>query len=320
MTRRTDWQQTEQLRGHRGAVYALAWSPDGTTIASASSDGTICLWNAKAGKPLLCLEAHEGSAWGLAWAPDGRTLASAGADGAVRLWNPVNGTVMREIPGSEGCAFCVAWEPGGQALVSGHADGTLKYHVLEPGKTSIAWPGHTSGGLSTEVIAAAWSPRGETFATGGIDFAVRLWTPARACLAVIRAKTEARNDINGLAWSPDGRTLAAAGQDGTIRLWDPMAKRELAVLSIGPAYWTRGVAWSPDGLWLATTGGDGYVRLWDPLSGECLQALQGHESPIWSVAWSPDGKNLASGSGPYEAEGGDCGIRIWHASDSRGED
>ena len=313
MTQRTQWPQTQtgSLQGHRGAVYALAWSPDGETIASASSDGTIRLWNPAVERMERSIEAHEGSVWGLAWSPDGQTLASAGTDGAVRFWTPGNGTCIREAAGSEGIAFCIAWHPDGNRIVSGHADGTLKLHAINPNTPVAAWPGHTTGGLSTEVIAAAWAPNGETFATGGIDFAVRLWDREGSSLAALRAKTKARNDINGLAWSPDGQSLAAAGQDGTIRIWDPSSGHERAQVSIGPTYWTRGVAWSPDGHGLATTGGDGAVRLWNPATGESLAALRGHESPIWSVAWSPDGRTLASGSGPYEAPGGDCGIRLW---------
>ncbi|MCK5246354.1 hypothetical protein KAR02_05620, partial [Candidatus Bipolaricaulota bacterium] len=131
-------------------------------------------------------------------------------------------------------------------------------------------------------------------------------------LAVLRADTSARNDINGLSWSPDGRSLAAAGQNSVVHVWDIKTGEVVHELRIGyGSYWTRGVAYSPSGDFIATSGSDYTIRIWDAHSGEVLATLRGHRSPTWAVAWAPDESRLASGSGIYQGAGGDTTVRIW---------
>jgi WD40 repeat protein len=185
--------------------------------------------------------------------------------------------------------------------------------ILDPADLRVLaeWPGHVEGGLSTEVIAIAWSPDGTQLASGGLDFALRIWDAATgAPLAVLRATTYARNDINGVAWSPDGRRIATAGQDGYVRLWDPAERVEVRSFRVSLS-WARGVSWSPDGTALATSGAGGRLAIWDPQTGALLAALSERGPDVWAVAFSPDGTKLASGSGRYESRTGNSPIRIW---------
>ena len=220
--------ETSQLTGHLGAVYSIAWSPDGSRIATGSSDGTAHIWDAQTGTSLLILEEGTASRWGVAWSPDGTRVVTVRCGSMVRIWNAKTGEMLAELGRLVQCTLCVAWSPNGARLALGEGDGTIVLLDSSDLRIVAEWPGHVEGGLSTEVIAIAWSPDGTRLASGGLDFALRIWDAATgAPLAVLRATTYARNDINGVAWSPDGRQIATAGHDGYVRLWDPAERVEV---------------------------------------------------------------------------------------------
>ncbi|KAI9034767.1 WD40 repeat domain-containing protein, partial [Aspergillus affinis] len=81
----------QTLKGHSSAVQAVAFSPDGQTIASGSNDKTIKLWNAATGEQRQTLEGHSDSVRAVAFSPDGRTIASGSYDGTIKLWNAETG-------------------------------------------------------------------------------------------------------------------------------------------------------------------------------------------------------------------------------------
>ncbi|ODG99476.1 hypothetical protein A4S05_37535 [Nostoc sp. KVJ20] len=85
------------LKGHSDAVRGVAFSPDGKTIASVSSDKTVKLWNAATGKEISTLKGHSDAVWGVAFSPDGKTIASASLDKSVKLWNAGTGNLKNLI-------------------------------------------------------------------------------------------------------------------------------------------------------------------------------------------------------------------------------
>src|SRR5258708_17114968 len=109
-------------------VYALAWSPKGTALATGGKNGVIQVWNTKS-KPLLAApEKRFGGVYALAWSPDGTRLASGGQDQIIHLWNPMTGKqlVTYRSTFSTGAVLAVAWSPDGSYLASGSNNGLVQ--------------------------------------------------------------------------------------------------------------------------------------------------------------------------------------------------
>jgi WD40 repeat protein len=249
----------QPLEGHSGLVNSVAFSPDGTTLASVSDDHTIILWDVAArqrvGQPL---RGHSDEVTSVAFSPDGKILASGGWDETIILWDiatrqrigqPLRGPVTDNL----NCISCfyniesVAFSPDGKTLASGRWDGTV-----------ILWD------LETYQVI------GEPLA-GHTDF------------------------VHSVAFSPDGETLASGSRDGSIILWD-IATQQRTGQPLPDGAITS-VAFSQDGKTLVSGSFANTLILWDVASHQPIgHPLQGHSDIVTSVAFSPDGKTLASGS------------------------
>jgi cytochrome c len=202
-------QQPDQVfEGHRGPIVALAVSPDGARLASASWDHTVRVWSLGDGGQQV-LEGHAQNVNGVAFTPDGRSLVSAGYDGDLRIWPLVGGTPSVITLASPLNAVAVA--PDGE-IVTGGADGKLRLLTSEGQESREVQAGQTP------IVALAISPDGTSVAAAGIGGVVAVVD--RKARSIARTLADPGSPVWSVAFLPDNVTLLTGGADGKIRRWN----------------------------------------------------------------------------------------------------
>ena len=210
----TKWSLPEgaKVRLGKGSISEIAYSPDGTRLAVASSIG-IWIYNAETGEEFDLLTGHTSGVNSVAFSSDGNTLASGSRDTTIRLWDINTGRPLRTLTGHTLWVNSVAFSPDGNTLASGSADGTIRLWNSTTGENIVTLEGHTEG-----VTSVAFSVDGRTLASGSFDDTVRLWNPTTG--AHLATFSGHKGDVNAIAFSPDGITLASGSSDSTILLWE----------------------------------------------------------------------------------------------------
>ncbi len=331
----------EFKNAHKSAVNHLVFTPDGTRLASCSSDFAVRLWDFDVVMQSRDFEGHDGPVWTAVFSPDGTKILTASADKTVRVWNRDIGNVAFTIKDHTGPATVAQYSPDGKLIASGGADKVVRIFEADSGKALrtgeghigtitfldfsldskkivscgsdrriIVWDADTGKPLYTIndnpsiVAGVVFSPSGQQIAVANIDQTIRLYEASKGKLQ--QSWNAHGVAVNGVAYSPNGQYLASCGADMAVLVW-PMATPGTNVIRLtGHSGPVSMVAFRKDNVHLVSCGADQTIKLWkiEGNTGKEVQTFKGHKDWVTSVAFSKDGYHVISASV-------DRRMRIW---------
>jgi len=334
-------QREHQRLLHASAVLHVAFSPEGTQIATGEVARVATIWDLESGEALLRFEGHDAAVRHVAFSPNGSLLVTASSDGTARLWRRSDGSLLTTLSGHGGEVCCAVFSPDGARVLTAAADGEARLWEVPSGKALHSLRGHLkpirearfsrNGGsivtASSDHTARVWdaetgqarrvltghdgpvqdarfSPDGSLVVTASEDRTARVWrTLGGEVPLVLRGHTDG---VLSAVFSPNGRHILTGSRDGTARLWEVTAGLALRTFR-GHEGWVSDVGFSPDGGRIVTAGNDGTVRVWDARTAELVHVLRGHQRPVRHALFSPDGRYVVSA-------GNDGTIRVYLAT------
>ena len=283
------------------AAFAVAFGPGGQRLLAGCTDGKARLWEVATGRLLHDYEGHPSRPWILTYSPDGRVVATTDADSEVRLWDAEGGRLLHALRGHQARVSTMRFSPDGVQLVSGSND-----------QTAIVWTTGTGQRVSTlaarreEIDVLAFDRQRQTLVIGGPDGTIRVWNISEGKLhGILRGHP---GKVTAAVISPDGRLALSGSSDGSVKLWDLRARYLFKELTPHHGIVTR-VAVSPDGKLVGSAGTDAVVQLSEARTGRHLRTLAGHTKSVDALVFSPDSKWLVTG-------GADGAVLIWDAQNN----
>jgi WD40 repeat protein len=313
------------FKGHtKKCLWAVAFSPDGSSIATGGADTTIKVWDIETGTCLITLVGHQGWIRDIAFHPSVQMLASTSNDNTIKLWNLDTGECLNTLMSHIGIVSGAVFSPDGAILATSSSDCTIKLWHVSSGQCFQTLQGHAS-----TVWTITFSSDGTLLVSGGDDHRIKFWdVQTGQCIKTWQGHSNAIIAVNYVPKffrenrlsniSKGTRThnpeitdlvqtcewlLASGSEDQIIRFWEMQSQQCCATL-VGHKDRIMAFALSPDGHTLFSGSSDRSAKLWNIHTGECLKTFYGHTSWIWSVAYASDARILATA-------GVDETVRLW---------
>jgi WD40 repeat protein/tetratricopeptide (TPR) repeat protein len=294
-----------QVLRHNRAVLAVAFSPNGRSLATGRESNTAGIWDLDSGRQVLSVKHKDWRAqavYGVAVSPDGRWLATASEDKTARIWDVATGQEHHRMV-HDGAVLGVAFSPDGRWLATASGDRTARIWNLATGEE------HLRVLHDDAVRDVVFSPVNRTLATASADKTMGLWNADKG-QELLRLVHSDR--VLGVAFSRDGTLIATGGKDKKARIWETATGQQRIAISHQKA--VTSVAFSPDGHWLATGSSGKIGRIWEVSSGVEGPALEvglmsalPHSTTLYgnvvhAVAFSVDGRWFACASDDHTAK------------------
>lgn len=274
---------------HAQEINDAAWSPNGSTIATGSTDDTARLWNAETGHPIADPLKHGSDVDRVAFSPDGQLLATSGDDDMARVWNVKTGLAHTPPLPHAGSTTAISFGTDNRTLLSASEDGTVKLWRVEPPIDEA--PVQPIAADLPRRIAMGGDGRHELISSDGKEYRVYDGAEKRwVSLPIAHAGGMTAIDVN-----PSGQLIATAGNDRTARIWDGQTGRELAV-PMRHGSRVVDVAFSPDGLYVGTASDDNSARVWSATTGDPVTPPLWHNGGVRHIRFSPDSKFVLTAS------------------------
>lgn len=305
------------LKGHKAEVWWLEFRPQGDILASASFDGTVCLWNVQNGQQMAKLDNHNRAVACVVFSQDGKRLASSDWEGFLSIWDVAKQQQILEWQGHSAAIPGITFSPDGSLLASGGWDGHVM--IWDSATGEKVHPPLVHPPLSREfhallsgyekISCLAFTPNGQELVSGDLGGTVLVWNVATGAQVSPPLK-EHKVSANSVAITPDGHTLIGGCSDGALLLWDLPAFQIRGAPLRGHRSTVSWVRVSSDGKYVVSADWGGDLVIWQTAERQLLATLRKYDTKIFGAAFSPDGHTLASSSA-------DGRILIWSLDDRR---
>ena len=327
-----------------GAIFSVAYSPNGQFIAAGTDSGEIRVWRTFDNELWRILEGHKDAVRSITFRTNSQNLLSGADDGTLCLWDLQTGRCLHILDDHTDAIECVSFSPLNTIAASSSNDLTIRLWDIDTGQCLKILRGHIDAvmaicftpdgtqlvsssddstiavwniqsgqctrkleGHSGGVVTVCCAPDGTLLASGGSDDrTIRLWNiDTGECLQILHGHTA---QVRIVRFSPNGKILASGSFDQTVRLWDveKLKDREESLRTLtGHTDMVLSLDFSPDGNTLITGSYDHSIRLWDVDAGQCVRTHKGHIGEIVSISYHSSSRFLASG-------GYDHTVRLWH--------
>jgi WD40 repeat protein len=307
-----------KLFGHVGRVVAVAFSPRGDLVASASTDGMARVWRTGDGQLVAVLTGHGNFLTDVEFSPDGTQVVTASKDRTARVWKVDTGAQLAVLRGHGNAVASAAFAATGRSVVTAGADETARVWdaVVQPELvvltrlaapvTEVAFAGNGVRAVTKDGRAHVLSPRtgkelraeaagprqGAIVGSGGAEARIRGDSVIVRTPRGTRALEGHGDRVTSASFSRDGTLLVTASRDREARIWDVATGSSLVLQGhFGPV---RDARFSPDARWVVTAG-PGRAGLWDARTGVLVTLLRGHKGVLTSAGFDPTGRMIVTG-------------------------